>query len=112
MYSLVLFAARSTKGITRLSPTERASVKLPDEVKEVLIGILLGDSLLIVAKRRSFLGYLYSRYYLRFLLCFINFSVVYPNPQNSKATVLKENKGRRKLLVFIYEQIKLMEKDI
>jgi hypothetical protein len=43
MYSPVLFAARSTKGITRLSPTERASIKLPDEVKEVLIGILLGD---------------------------------------------------------------------
>ena len=44
MYSTVLFAARSTKGITRLSPTERAAIKLPDEVKEVLIGILLGDA--------------------------------------------------------------------
>ena len=50
MYSPVLFAARSTKGITRLSPTERASVKLPDEVKEVLIGILLGDAHIV---RRS-----------------------------------------------------------
>jgi len=39
MYSLVLFAARSTKGITRLSPTERASKKLPNEVREVLIGL-------------------------------------------------------------------------
>lgn len=59
MYSPVLFAARSTKGITRLSPTERAAIKLPDEVKEVLIApaaalrrlepaalrILLGDAL-------------------------------------------------------------------
>ena len=35
-------AARSTKGITRLSFSERASIKLPDEVKEILIGILLG----------------------------------------------------------------------
>ena len=43
MYSSVLFAAHSTKGIIRLSPTERASIKLPDEVKEVLIGILLDD---------------------------------------------------------------------
>ena len=50
MYSPVLFAARSTKGITRLSPTERASIKLPDEVKEVLIGILLGDAHIV---RRS-----------------------------------------------------------
>ena len=35
-------AARSTKGITRLSFSDRASIKLPDEVKEILIGILLG----------------------------------------------------------------------
>lgn len=44
MYSSVLFAARSIKEITRLFPIERAAIKLPDEVKEVLIGILLGDA--------------------------------------------------------------------
>lgn len=37
-------AARSTKGIPRLSSGERALIKLPDEVKEILIGILLGDA--------------------------------------------------------------------
>ena len=41
--SPILFAARSTKGIVRMSPSERALIKLPDEVKEILIGILLGD---------------------------------------------------------------------
>ena len=41
--SPILFAARSTKGIVRLSPSERAFVKLPTEVKEILTGILLGD---------------------------------------------------------------------
>ena len=46
----MLFAARSTKGITRLSPAERASKKIPDEVNEVLIGILLGDAHIV---RRS-----------------------------------------------------------
>jgi hypothetical protein len=40
--SQVFFAARSTKGITRLSPephgaTERNAIKLPDEVKEIFI---------------------------------------------------------------------------
>nr|QJQ35385.1 LAGLIDADG endonuclease [Fusarium pseudonygamai] len=50
IYSRVLFAARSTKGIIRLSPSERAAVKLPDESKEVLIGILLGDAHIV---RRS-----------------------------------------------------------
>lgn len=94
IWSQVLFATRSTKGITRLSPSERSAIKLPDEVKDVLIGILLGDALYIVAKRWSFLGYLFFRYYLRFLLCFINFSVVYSNSQNSKAIILKENKGK------------------
>ena len=44
MPSPVLQAARSTKGIKRLSFSERASIKLPDEVKEILIGILLGDA--------------------------------------------------------------------
>lgn len=45
----VLYASRSTKGVTRLSPDERALIILPDEVKDVLIGILLGDA--HVAKR-------------------------------------------------------------
>ena len=39
--SPVLQAARSTKGITRLSSDERVSIKILDEVKEILIGILL-----------------------------------------------------------------------
>lgn len=94
MCSSVLFAARSTKGITRLSPTERAEIKLPDEVKEVLIGISLGDGWFVVVKKWSFLGYLYFRYFLSFLLCFINSNVVYLNPQDSKAIILKENKGK------------------
>ena len=46
----MLFAARSTKGVTRLSSSDRALVTLPDEVKEVLIGILLGDGHIV---RRS-----------------------------------------------------------
>lgn len=45
--SIVLFAAnanaRSTKGII-LSSVERALITLPDEVKDILVGILLGDA--------------------------------------------------------------------
>lgn len=41
---------RSTKGIKRLSYSERASIELPGEVKEILIGILLGDGHIV---RRS-----------------------------------------------------------
>jgi hypothetical protein len=39
-----LFAACSTKGIKRLSFVERALITIPDNVKEILVGILLGDS--------------------------------------------------------------------
>ena len=41
IYSRVLFVARSTKWITRLSPSERAAIKLPDENKDVLIGMMM-----------------------------------------------------------------------
>lgn len=44
--SWVLFAARTTKGVVRLSSSERALIKLPDNVKEILVGILLGDALI------------------------------------------------------------------
>ena len=35
---------RSTKGIKRLSSSERTLIEFPDEVKEILVGILLGDA--------------------------------------------------------------------
>ena len=44
LISLVLFATRSTKGIKRLSSAERAGISISDDVKEVLVGILLGDA--------------------------------------------------------------------
>jgi hypothetical protein len=39
-----MFAARSTKGITRLSFAERALITIPEGTKDVLVGILLGDA--------------------------------------------------------------------
>jgi hypothetical protein len=48
-----LFAARSTKGVTRLSSFERASITLPNDIKDVLVGILLGDAHIV---RRSSTG--------------------------------------------------------
>lgn len=44
MSNTVLRAFRSTKGIERLSLSERALIKLPLETKEILVGILLGDA--------------------------------------------------------------------
>jgi hypothetical protein len=41
----------STKVTDRLSSSERSLIKLPNEVKEILIGILLGDAYGIVVKK-------------------------------------------------------------
>lgn len=46
----MLLIAVSTKGIKRLSKKERAEIFLPDEIKDILIGILLGDGHIV---RRS-----------------------------------------------------------
>lgn len=44
---------RSTKGVKRLSSSERALIEFSDEVKEILVGILLGDAHIV---RRSSTG--------------------------------------------------------
>lgn len=43
--------AHSTKGIIRLSSAERALIMIPNDTKDVLIGILLGDAHIV--KRSS-----------------------------------------------------------
>jgi LAGLIDADG DNA endonuclease family len=46
----VLYAVSSTKGITRLSSAERALITMSNDIKNVLVGILLGDAHIV---RRS-----------------------------------------------------------
>ena len=46
--SLVLQASCYTKGIGRLSSSERAILELPVEVKEILVGIFLWDSHIVL----------------------------------------------------------------
>src|SRR5215470_13444097 len=43
MSGWILYVARLTKGIKRLSLNERTTFLIPNEIQEVLIGILLGD---------------------------------------------------------------------
>jgi hypothetical protein len=49
--SPVINKTRSTKGIIRLSEAERKLILMPDDIKDVLIGILLGDAHIV--KRSS-----------------------------------------------------------
>ena len=51
--SIVTINKRSTKGVSRLSPSERKQILIPNDIKDVLIGILLGDAHIV---RRSSTG--------------------------------------------------------
>lgn len=44
---------RSTKGITRLSSAERVVITLPYDIKDILVGIMLGDGHIV---KRSLTG--------------------------------------------------------
>ena len=48
-----MYTARSTKGIIRLSSADRALITLPQEIKDILIGIILGDAHIV---KRSSIG--------------------------------------------------------
>jgi hypothetical protein len=43
----MFFAARSTKGVTRLSSSERILITVPDYIKDILVGVLLGDAYIV-----------------------------------------------------------------
>lgn len=72
---------------------------MPDEVKEILIGILLGDALFrsIFVKKLALFKYSCFIYWLSLYILYVKFAslkVVYNNPKSEKALILKENKGK------------------
>lgn len=92
--SLITVCNYSTKGIKRLSSAERNSITIPDEIKDILVGILLGDALLrfIFVKILVLYKYLSSICLLGFYIFHVNFAslkVVYNDPTTEKALILK-----------------------
>ena len=99
MPSPVLQAARSTKGIKRLSFSERASIKLPDEVKEILIGILLGDAHIVRRTSTANSRIVYAQtavthkeYFDYVLSFFLPFCVKHYKPQSR---IVKDNRTKK-----------------
>lgn len=90
---------RSTKGIKRLSSSERGLIKLPDEVKEVLIGILLGDGFMVrIVMFIALYFLLYFNLYFQGNLELTLMSTplltplfVYSDLKSEKASILREN---------------------
>jgi hypothetical protein len=73
-----LITKRSTKGVIRLSSQERKLITIPDDIKEVLVGILLGDAHIVkrsstgnsrlvyaqtAVKHKAYFEYVYSFFY-------------------------------------------------
>lgn len=63
-YSLVFTNKRSTKGINSLSFSERKLIIIPDDIKDVLIGILLGDAHIVKRYSRGNSRLVYAQKYI------------------------------------------------
>ena len=103
----MLFSTRSRKGITRLSLIERASITIPDEIKDILVGILLGDALVRKVVKFVLISYLFSLF-----LSYITISLEentmlasipilsYSDPKGQKSAILAEIRGKSGIYVW------------
>ena len=111
LISLILYVARSTKGIKRLSRSQRAFIFIPNDIKETLIGILLGDGHIV---RRSLTGnsrlvyaqsasihkeYFYHAYNIFSSLCVNDYVPQYK--------VIKDNRTKKTYTVLIFTTMQL-----
>jgi hypothetical protein len=102
--NLIISRKYSTKGIPRLSPNERALITIPDNVKDILVGILLGDAPrgVVVIIRLLFLSVVYYLFYIEIfllntdLLLYSMYSLplIYMDPKLEKNSILTDNKGK------------------
>lgn len=95
--SNLVIPVRSTKGIKRLSASERALITLPDEVKDILVGILLGNTLkhvVIALLVLSYLSFSIQENSAELTLMSITPVFVYSNLIEEKSLMYKENKGK------------------
>ena len=75
--SLIAIDKGSTKGINRLSSSERKLILMPNEVRNILVGILLGDAHIVkrsttgnsrlvyaqtAVKHKSYFYYVYNKF--------------------------------------------------
>lgn len=97
--SPILSAARSTKGIVRLSPSERALIISPMEVKEILIGILLGDSHISRRSSTANSRLIYAQTAITYKECFDHvfniFASFCVNAYISQSKIVRDNRTKK-----------------
>jgi len=111
LISLILYVARSTKGIKRLSRSQRALIFIPNDIKETLIGILLGDGHIV---RRSLTGnsrLVYAQSALihkeYFYHVYNIFSSLCVNDYVPQYKVTKDNRTKKTYTVLIFTTMQL-----
>jgi hypothetical protein len=111
LISLILYVARSTKGIKRLSRSQRALIFIPNDIKETLIGILLGDGHIV---RRSLTGnsrLVYAQSALihkeYFYHVYNIFSSLCVNGYVPQYKVIKDNRTKKTYTVLIFTTMQL-----
>lgn len=90
--SLVAIKNRSTKGVNRLSSSERKQILMPNNIKDVLIGILLADTLRCIVLSMLLL------YLFQINICFQENIFLFNNPNLISLSCLSP--------VFVYNELK------
>ena len=98
--SLFIHRKYSAKGIPRLSSANRAVVTISDDIKDVLVGILLGDGLLRLILLIELLFLFFINISIQenmydFFLCSSIIPVLqYKFAELEKKQIIKENRGK------------------
>jgi hypothetical protein len=105
----MFFALRSTKGVTRLSSAERILISISKYIKDILVGVLLGDAHIV---RRSSTGNSRLVYAQTAIALKEYFNYVYSffipfcaKDYISQSRLIRDNRTKKKYIVLYLSQL-------
>jgi hypothetical protein len=106
---IMFFALRSTKGVTRLSSAERILISISNYIKDILVGVLLGDAHIV---RRSSTGNSRLVYAQTAIALKEYFNYVYSffipfcaKDYISQSRLIRDNRTKKKYIVLYLSQL-------
>ena len=97
--SVLIHRRYTTKGIPRLSSADRALIIMPDEIKDIIVGILLGDAHIVRRSSTANSRLVYAQtavahkeYFYYVLSFFITFCTKDYNPQSK---TVRDNRTKK-----------------